>query len=149
MVWGCFAGDTVCDLFRIQGTLNQYGYHSILQQYAIASGLGLLGLSVVFQQYNDPNTPPGCARAIWPRIEWWSAASDDLASTIPQPQPNWDGLGWVGPQNEGKADNKCSTYMGTPSRLLEMHSRWSWLKECQECASCYQGIGWLFEESQI
>jgi hypothetical protein len=22
MLWGCFAGDTVCDLFRIQGTLN-------------------------------------------------------------------------------------------------------------------------------
>uniref|UniRef100_A0AAZ3RHR5 Transposase Tc1-like domain-containing protein n=1 Tax=Oncorhynchus tshawytscha TaxID=74940 RepID=A0AAZ3RHR5_ONCTS len=54
MVWGCFAGDTVCDLFRIQGTLNQHGYHSILQQYAIPSGLRLLGLSFVFQQDNDP-----------------------------------------------------------------------------------------------
>ena len=32
MVWGCFAGDTVCNLFRIQGTLNQHGYHSILQR---------------------------------------------------------------------------------------------------------------------
>ena len=31
MVWGCFAGDTVCDLFRIQGTLNQHGYPIILQ----------------------------------------------------------------------------------------------------------------------
>jgi hypothetical protein len=31
MLWGCFAGDTVYDLFRIQGTLNQHGYHSILQ----------------------------------------------------------------------------------------------------------------------
>ena len=39
MVWGCFAGDTVCDLFRIQGTLNQHGYHSIMQRYAIPSGL--------------------------------------------------------------------------------------------------------------
>ena len=28
MVWGCFAGD----LFRIQGALNQHGYHSILQR---------------------------------------------------------------------------------------------------------------------
>uniref|UniRef100_A0A8C7PH06 Calcitonin gene-related peptide type 1 receptor n=1 Tax=Oncorhynchus mykiss TaxID=8022 RepID=A0A8C7PH06_ONCMY len=37
MVWGCFAGDTVSDLFRIQGTLNQHGYHSILQRYAIPS----------------------------------------------------------------------------------------------------------------
>ena len=54
MAWGCFAGDTVCDLFRIQGTLNQHGYHSSLQQYAIPSGLCLVGLSFVFQQDNDP-----------------------------------------------------------------------------------------------
>ena len=44
MVRGCFAGDTLCDLFRIQGTLTQHGYHSILQRYAIPSGLGLVGL---------------------------------------------------------------------------------------------------------
>jgi hypothetical protein len=56
MVWGCFAGDIVCDLFRIQGTLNQHVYHSILQQYAIPSGLGLVGLSFVLQQDNDPTT---------------------------------------------------------------------------------------------
>ena len=31
MVWGCFANDTVSDLFAIQGTLNQHDYHSILQ----------------------------------------------------------------------------------------------------------------------
>jgi hypothetical protein len=54
MVWGCFAGDTVCDLFRIQGTLNQHGYQSILQQYTIPSGLRLVGLSFVFQRDNDP-----------------------------------------------------------------------------------------------
>ena len=54
MVLGCFAGDTVCDLFRIQDTLNQHGYHSILQQYAIPSGFRLVGLWFVFQQDNDP-----------------------------------------------------------------------------------------------
>ena len=54
MVWGCFAADNVCDLFRIQGTLNQHVYHSILQRYAIPSGLHLVGLSFVFQQDNDP-----------------------------------------------------------------------------------------------
>ena len=44
-VWWCGgACDTICDLFRIQGILNQYGYHSILQQYAIQSGLRLVGL---------------------------------------------------------------------------------------------------------
>ena len=54
MVWGCIACDTVCDLFRIQGTLNQHGYHTILQRYAIPSVLILVGLSFVFQQDNDP-----------------------------------------------------------------------------------------------
>ena len=37
MVWGCFSGDTVCDLLRIQGTLNQHGHHNIMQHYAIPS----------------------------------------------------------------------------------------------------------------
>ena len=54
MVWVCFAGDTVCDLFRIQGTLNQHAYHSILQRYAIPPGLRLVGLSFFFQQDNEP-----------------------------------------------------------------------------------------------
>ena len=31
VVGDMFAGDTVSDLFRIQGTRNQLGYHSILQ----------------------------------------------------------------------------------------------------------------------
>jgi hypothetical protein len=53
-VWGCFAGDTVSDLFRIQGTLNQHGYHIILQRYTISFGWPLVLLSFVFQQDNDP-----------------------------------------------------------------------------------------------
>jgi hypothetical protein len=32
MVRGCFSGDTVSDLFRIQGILKLHGYHSILQR---------------------------------------------------------------------------------------------------------------------
>jgi transposase len=39
---------------RIQGTLNQHGYHSILQQNTIPSGLRLVGLSLVFQKDNNP-----------------------------------------------------------------------------------------------
>ena len=54
MVWEGFAGDTVSDLFRIQGTLNQHGYHRILPRYAIPSCLRLVGPSFVFQQDNDP-----------------------------------------------------------------------------------------------
>ena len=61
---GVFAGDTVCDLFRIQSTLNKHGYYSILQRYAIPSGLRLVGLSFVFNRTMTQNTPPGCVRAI-------------------------------------------------------------------------------------
>ena len=41
-VWGCFAGDTVSELFRIHGTLNQHGYRSILQRYVTPSDLHLV-----------------------------------------------------------------------------------------------------------
>jgi hypothetical protein len=47
------AGDTISDLFRIQGTLNQHGHYSILQLYTIPSGLHLVPQSCVFQQDND------------------------------------------------------------------------------------------------
>ena len=52
MVWGCFAGFTVGDLFK--GTPNQHGYHNILQRHAIPSGSCLVGPSFFFQQGNDP-----------------------------------------------------------------------------------------------
>ena len=56
MLCGCFAGDTVSDLFRIQGTLNRHGYHSILQRYTIPSGLRLVRQYLFFltKQDNDP-----------------------------------------------------------------------------------------------
>ena len=34
MIWGYFAGSRVGDLHRVTGTLNQKGYHSILQHHA-------------------------------------------------------------------------------------------------------------------
>ena len=54
MVWGCFAGSRVGDLYRVRGTLNQNGYHSILQRHAIPSGMRLVGQGFILQQDNDP-----------------------------------------------------------------------------------------------
>ncbi len=54
VVWRCFAGDTVGNSIKIQGTLNQHGYHTILQQHAIPFGVCLMGTSSVFQQGSDP-----------------------------------------------------------------------------------------------
>ena len=59
MVYGCFADDSLW-CFRIQGTLNQHAYHSILQWYAIPSDLRLVALSFVFQRDNDPHTSSLC-----------------------------------------------------------------------------------------
>jgi hypothetical protein len=69
-----------------------------------------VGPSFVFQQDNDPKHTSRTLHSLFEQEgEWWSAASDDLSSTITRPQPSWDGLGRVGPQSEGKAANKCST----------------------------------------
>ena len=89
MVWECFAGDTVCDLFRIQSTLHQHGYHSILKRYAIPSGLHFVGLSFVFQQETmTQHTSRLCKGLFDQEGVCWSAALDDLASAITRAQPN-------------------------------------------------------------
>ena len=54
MVWGCFGAGKVGSLHRVEGILNQHGYHSILQRKAIPSGKRLIGEGFVFQQDNDP-----------------------------------------------------------------------------------------------
>ena len=141
MVWGCFAGDTVGDLFKIEGTLNQHGYHSILQRHAIPSGLHLVGPSLIFQQDSDPKHTPGCVRAIWPRRRV-------MESTVTWPKPSPDGLGWDGTQSESKRSTKHSASLGTPSRLLENHFRWrpheAHRENVKSVQSSNQRKGWLF-----
>lgn len=54
MVWGCFAGENVGDLKKIEGIMDKKVYHKILQYNAIPSGLRLIGEGFHFQQDNDP-----------------------------------------------------------------------------------------------
>ncbi|KAL6468385.1 hypothetical protein MHYP_G00240620 [Metynnis hypsauchen] len=54
MVWGCSAGSRVGDLYGVRGTLNQNGYHSVLQSHAVPSGMRLVGQGFILQQDNDP-----------------------------------------------------------------------------------------------
>ena len=53
MIWGSFAGSRVGDLHRVTVTLNQKGFHSILQRHATPSGLCLVGQGFILQQDND------------------------------------------------------------------------------------------------
>jgi hypothetical protein len=89
-----------------------------------------VGLSFDFKQDNDTKYTSRLCKGYLTRKE--SDGVLHLASTITRPQPNWDGFGWVGTQSDSKAANKCSAYVGTPSWMLEKHSRWIWLRECQE-----------------
>ena len=54
MVWGCFGGGKVGDLYRVKGILKKEGYHSILQRHAIPCGRRLIGANFLLQQDNDP-----------------------------------------------------------------------------------------------
>ena len=115
MVWGCFAGDTVSDLFRIQGTLNYHGYHSILQRYATPSGLCLVGLSFIFQQDNDPNTP-----AVLHQM------------TLPPQSPDFNPIEMVW----DKLDHRVKERQPTSAQHM-----WELLQDC--CKSCRQSKGLL------
>ena len=138
-VWWCFAGDTVCDLFRIQGTLNQHGYHSLLQWYAIPSG---------FSTGQWPNTPPGCVRAILQEGEWWPGQM-----TWPPQSHDLIQIEMVWNESNRRLKEKQPTSAQQMSELLQEcwktipgETGWENPKSLQ---SCHQGKGWLFEESKI
>lgn len=97
MVWGCFSGDTVGDLFQIDGTLNQHGYHTILQWHAIPSCLCLVEPSFIFQQDNDPKHTSRVCKGGLTKKEvdselhqmTWPPKSPD------QNQSRWFGVTWT------------------------------------------------------
>ena len=126
-------------------TLNRPSQHSEVIRHPI--WFALSGTIICFSTGQWPNTPPGCVRAIWPRKRVmeccirWPGLHNHPTST----QLRWFEMSW----SEGKAANKCSAYVGSPSRLLEKHSRGSWVRECQECKAVIKAKGGYFEESQI
>ena len=96
----------------------------------------LSGTIICFSTAQWPNTPSGCLRVIWQRrrvmeccISWPGLHNPPTSNKL-----RWFVMSFTSQQSEGIAANKCSAYVGTPSRLLENYSRWSWLREYQECA---------------
>jgi len=49
MVWGCFAGEKVGNLVKIEGIMDQRKYHSILQFHAFPCGKKIVDRGFVFQ----------------------------------------------------------------------------------------------------
>ena len=128
VVWWCFAGDTVCDLFRIQGTLNQHGFHNDTPSHL---GCAWWDYHLFFNRTMTQNTPPGCVMAIWPRRRGmeWPVLHNHPTST----QLRWFGMSWTAEWRKSSQQLLSVLCVETPSRLLKNHSRWSWLRECQEC----------------
>ncbi|KAL7850148.1 hypothetical protein SRHO_G00194970 [Serrasalmus rhombeus] len=59
-VIGCFAESRVGDLYRVRGTLNQNGYHSILQSHAMPSETRTSDIDADTETHTSPqrNTKP-------------------------------------------------------------------------------------------
>ena len=137
VVWWCFLLlflVTLSDLFRIQGTLNQYGYHRILQRYAIPSGLRLVGLSFVFQQDNDPKHTPRVCKGCLTKKE-----SDGVLhrKTWPPHSPDLNPIEMVWDELERRVKENQPT---SAQHMWELQDLWKSIP-CEACG--------YFEESQI
>lgn len=125
MVWGCFAADTVGELFKIHGTLIQHGHSAATRRRIWFAISGTILSHPLLNRKTNPKHTSRLRRGCWTKKgQWRGAASDYLASTITWLKPSWDGLGWVGLWSEEKAANERSAPLGTLSRRLENHSRW-------------------------
>ena len=86
MVWGCFGGGKIGDLYRVEGTLRKESYHKILQRHAIPCGQHLIGTNFILRQDNDPkHTSKMCQRYLKNKqsariltVMEWPAQSPDL-----------------------------------------------------------------------
>ena len=66
MVWGCFAGERVGDLYHVHGILNQHGYHSMAycRDTPFHQVYGWLGDPSFSNKTTTPNIHQICARTI-------------------------------------------------------------------------------------
>lgn len=154
MVWGCFAGEKVGDLVKIEGILKKEGYHRILQKHAIPSGKRLVGRGFVLQQDNDPkHTSNLCKNYVAKK-----AASKELVNMVWPPQsPDlnpiellWDELDrrvrLMRPTNQKQLwDCLQKAWRSIPSStLLKLVSRMP-----KVCAAVIKARGGYFEESKL
>ena len=137
------AGDTVCDLFQIQGTLNQHGYHSILKWYVIPSGLRLVVLSFVFNRTMSQHTSRLCKGYLTKK------ESDGVLHqmTWPPQSPNLNPIEMVWDELDHKVKEKQPTSAQHMWELLQVcwksipgEAGW---KNARSAQSCHQGKGWL------
>lgn len=82
-VWGCFTAHSVGNLYLVDGILDQYQYHKILQEEMLPSAEKLFGsVNWTFQQDNDPKHTAKSTQKLIRRLdiplEDWPSQSPDL-----------------------------------------------------------------------
>uniref|UniRef100_A0AAZ3S0L9 Tc1-like transposase DDE domain-containing protein n=1 Tax=Oncorhynchus tshawytscha TaxID=74940 RepID=A0AAZ3S0L9_ONCTS len=146
VVGWCVAG--VTDLFRIQCTLNLHGYNSILQRYAIPSGLRLVGLSFVFNRTMTQHTSRLCKGYLTKESDGvlhqmtWSPQSTDLNPI----EVVWDELDHRGKEKQPTSAQHLWELFKTvrKSFLVKLVERMPRL-----CKAVIKAKGGYFEESKI
>lgn len=154
LAWGCFAGDKVGNLVKIEGIMDKKMYHRILQRHAFPCGKKLVGRGFVFQQDNDPkHTSKFCRNYIAAKEKQKELKYMEWPPQSPDCNPIeflWDEL-----------DRKVRTMQPTNQKQL-----WTFLQTCWDqisteslhkliarmprvCAAVIRAKGGYFEESKI
>ena len=147
MVWGCFGGGKVGDLYKVKGILNKVGYHSILQCHAISCGQRLFGANFLLQQDTDPkHTSKLCKNYLGKK------QSVGILSVMEWPDLNPIELLWE--QLDRMVRKKCPSSQSNLSEVLQE----AWGKMSSDYLSkltarmpkvCKAANGQLFDESKV
>ena len=119
MVWGCFAGSRVGDLHRVNGILNQKGYHSILHRHALPPSKRIIGQGFILQEDNDLKHTSHLSQYYLKKKEWEGRLEIMNWPAVSWCKSHWTGLGWNGPKSEGKATDQLCTPLDTSSTKQE------------------------------
>lgn len=154
MIWGCFGGNSVGDLIKIDTIMDKKLYHKILQFNAFPSGKKIIGRNFVFQQDNDPkHTSKYCKDYIIKKEQRRELQFMDWPAQSPDCNPIellWDHLDMKIRETHITSAKHLWTVLNDSWKMISSET----LLKLQErmprvCAAVIKAKGGYFEESKI